>query len=139
MTRRFVQKNSETPVLVSFSIDFCLTPGGTGSGLGTRLCCALREAFPEAVLAAQLVWPFRRGEVSIQAYNAVLSLSHLQASTDGLFLFENDVLHDICQCRLGISNVAIRQLNQLIGHQVIWPMTNLFLYLRARKDIWMPR
>lgn len=70
------------------------------------------------MLTAQLVWPFKRGEVSIQAYNAVLSLSHLQASADGLLLFENDVLHDICRRRLGIANVSMAQLNQLIGHQV---------------------
>mmetsp|Transcript_16055 Transcript_16055/g.51358 ORF Transcript_16055/g.51358 Transcript_16055/m.51358 type:complete len:297 (+) Transcript_16055:154-1044(+) len=58
--------------------------GGTGSGLGSFVLQLLRDSFPSSTLASVSVWPFESGEVSIQSYNAVLSLGALYEHTDGL-------------------------------------------------------
>jgi len=51
--------------------------GGTGSGLGTYITEALRDEYPHTFLVNQVVWPYYTGEVIVQNYNSVLTLSHL--------------------------------------------------------------
>jgi tubulin delta len=51
--------------------------GGTGSGLGTFLTEELRDYYPHSFIVNQPVWPFQDGEVIVQNYNAILSMSHL--------------------------------------------------------------
>ena len=55
--------------------------GGTGSGVGARVVECLRGEYPHAFITGVVVWPFQSdgggGEVSVQAYNAVLALSKL--------------------------------------------------------------
>ncbi|PAA85844.1 hypothetical protein BOX15_Mlig030247g1 [Macrostomum lignano] len=92
--------------------------GGTGSGLGTFVCEQVRDEYPEANLISGLVWPHSRGEVSVQAYNSVLTTAHLTAACDALLLFENDRLQDACERRLGLARVDVGHLNAMIGHQL---------------------
>ncbi|VDD80199.1 unnamed protein product [Mesocestoides corti] len=104
--------------------------GGTGSGVGTYLLRHLGDLCPKVPVLAQLVWPYRRGEVSIQAYNAVLSAGHLLATgpgegPDGILFHENDLLHQACARRLigrdtDSQNVPvpISELNRLMAHQL---------------------
>lgn len=51
----------------------------------------------------QVVWPYRTGEVIVQNYNAVLTLSHLYQTADAIIVMENDELHKICSQLLGIK------------------------------------
>lgn len=65
--------------------------GGTGSGvgklsiltecsnsfLGTYITERLRAEYPHAFILNQLVWPYTKGEVTVQHYNTVLTLSKL--------------------------------------------------------------
>ncbi|KAF6772068.1 hypothetical protein AHF37_09248 [Paragonimus kellicotti] len=109
-------------LLVSMSL-----AGGTGSGVGTKLLLNLSDLIPKAPTLVQLVWPHCRGEVSVQAYNTVLTLGHALSSggihsLDGFIIHHNDTLHNICSTRLRASQpncpVGLDQLNSLAAHQL---------------------
>ncbi|EUB58434.1 Tubulin delta chain [Echinococcus granulosus] len=108
--------------------------GGTGSGVGTYLLRHIGDMCPKVPVLAQLVLPYRRGEVATQAYNAVLSLGHLLCASPGeapcgLLLHENDLLHRACANRLihhyrhqthrfvgPLDQVPLVELNRLMAH-----------------------
>jgi tubulin delta len=50
--------------------------GGTGSGVGTYFTEQFRDEFNSFMLNP-VIWPYENGEVIVQNYNSVLSLSHL--------------------------------------------------------------
>ncbi|XP_030052813.1 tubulin delta chain isoform X4 [Microcaecilia unicolor] len=64
--------------------------GGTGSGLGARLCEAIRDEYPLGYILSVTVAPHQTGESPLQNYNSLLSLSWLQRYADGVLLFHND-------------------------------------------------
>ncbi|XP_029442558.1 tubulin delta chain-like, partial [Rhinatrema bivittatum] len=64
--------------------------GGTGSGLGARLCEAIRDEYPLGYILSVTVAPHQAGESPLQHYNSLLSLSWLQRYADGILLFHND-------------------------------------------------
>ncbi|VDM31558.1 unnamed protein product [Hydatigera taeniaeformis] len=108
--------------------------GGTGSGVGTYLLGRLGDVCPKVPVLAQLVLPYRQGEVAIQAYNVILSLGHLLCASPGdapcgLLLHENDLLHRACASRLvchrrrqidghadALEKVPLIELNRLMAH-----------------------
>ncbi|CAH8495842.1 unnamed protein product [Heterobilharzia americana] len=101
--------------------------GGTGSGVGTKMLTNLSDIVPKACVLSQLIWPFTRGEVSVQAYNAILTLGHLLSpstanSLDGFIMHHNDTLHKICSNRLLASNpncrIGMEHLNALLTYQL---------------------
>lgn len=59
-------------------LSFGIHPGGTGSGLGSFLTEEIKEVFGPVTLANFVIWPRMTGEVAVQSYNSMLSLSHLQ-------------------------------------------------------------
>uniref|UniRef100_H3AP68 Tubulin delta chain n=1 Tax=Latimeria chalumnae TaxID=7897 RepID=H3AP68_LATCH len=64
--------------------------GGTGSGLGARLCETIREEFPLGHILSVTVAPHHMGESPLQHFNSLLCLSWLQRYADGVLLFHND-------------------------------------------------
>ncbi|XP_061442609.1 uncharacterized protein LOC133365151 isoform X2 [Rhineura floridana] len=64
--------------------------GGTGAGLSSRLCEAIREEYPLGHILSVSVAPHQAGESPLQHYNALLCLSWLQRYADGVLLFHND-------------------------------------------------
>ncbi|XP_015212699.2 uncharacterized protein [Lepisosteus oculatus] len=64
--------------------------GGTGAGLGARLCEEIREQYPAGHILSVSVVPHHHGESPLQHYNSLLSLAALQRSADGVLLFHND-------------------------------------------------
>ncbi|XP_053322895.1 tubulin delta chain-like [Spea bombifrons] len=64
--------------------------GGTGSGLGSRLCEEIRDAYPAGHILSVTVAPHDTGETPLQHYNSLLSLAWLQRYVDGVLLFQND-------------------------------------------------
>lgn len=66
--------------------------GGSGSGLGARVCEELRDAYPQTPLLVTSVLPLSVGENPAQSLNAILALASLQESADGIILCENDRL-----------------------------------------------
>lgn len=67
--------------------------GGTGSGLGAHLVQRLREDYSKSNLLCTAVWPYQHGEVVLQNYNVLLTLSRLASDSSGLItLFNDEVL-----------------------------------------------
>lgn len=77
-----------------FLLNLCLIhslSGGTGSGCGSRLVEELRNEFGwKKLIFTQSVAPFRDGELPLQHYNNLLTLSHLHEYTDFIGLYQND-------------------------------------------------
>jgi tubulin delta len=93
--------------------------GGTGSGVGAFISKALRDEHPHCFMLNQVVWPYRTGEVIVQNYNAVLTLSHLYQSSDAVVSIDNDSMHRICSQLQGIKNVSFVDINTVISHQLV--------------------
>lgn len=51
--------------------------GGTGSGLGAWVTEQIRRDYPHALMMNVVVWPYSKGEVSVQHFNSLLTLSHV--------------------------------------------------------------
>lgn len=92
--------------------------GGTGSGLGACITQSLRDEFPGAHLVNHVVWPYTSGEVIVQNYNTILTLSHLQNFSDLVIAQRNDHLHDICAKLLGIKKISLEHINQVMAHKL---------------------
>lgn len=90
--------------------------GGTGSGLGSYLTGCIRDDHPNAFILNQVVWPYWTGEVIVQNYNALLTMSHLYRASDALLVMNNDSLQEICSRRLHIKQVAFTDLNKVIAN-----------------------
>eukprot|EP00951_Prasinocladus_malaysianus_P029370 scaffold270804_cov42-Prasinocladus_malaysianus.AAC.1 len=61
--------------------------------------------------------PYESGEVIVQSYNTVLSLSHAAENSDGLLLVENEILHRTCQSMLGIKSPSFQWLKYAAIHK----------------------
>ncbi|KAK8889484.1 Tubulin delta chain [Tritrichomonas musculus] len=98
--------------------------GGTGSGLGSRITECVRDAFGHnAHIMNNVVWPYKAGEVQVQSYNSVLSLSTLLKNSDAVVVTYNDVLHEICSDVKGAENVSFADMNTIIAQD----LTGMFL------------
>ncbi|XP_076087725.1 tubulin delta chain-like [Mytilus galloprovincialis] len=89
-TANQVRKEIERCDMYSGCIMMHSLTGGTGSGLGSRLCEAMREEYPMNHLISCTVAPCLTGESPLQNYNALLTLSYLQRNTDCVVLTYND-------------------------------------------------
>ena len=71
--------------------------GGTGSGLGTHLVERLRDDYPRANMINVAVWPYMTGEVVIQNYNVLLTLSGLMTHSNAVVTVFNDEVLTTCR------------------------------------------
>ncbi|KAL1781314.1 tubulin delta chain isoform X2 [Sigmodon hispidus] len=92
--------------------------GGTGSGLGAFITQKLQDQYSSSLKMNQIIWPYRTGEVIVQNYNSILTLSHLYRSSDALLIHENDAVHKICAKQMNIKQISFRDLNQVLAHQL---------------------
>uniref|UniRef100_A0A8C4X9L5 Tubulin delta chain n=1 Tax=Erpetoichthys calabaricus TaxID=27687 RepID=A0A8C4X9L5_ERPCA len=92
--------------------------GGTGSGLGTYMTQCLRDTYPHSFILNQVTWPYGTGEVIVQNYNSVLTLSHLYQSSDAILVHENDTVHKICAQLMNIKQISFKDVNKVIAHQL---------------------
>ncbi|XP_076832469.1 tubulin delta chain [Brachyhypopomus gauderio] len=93
--------------------------GGTGSGVGTYVTQCLRDMYPQSFILNHLTWPYGTGEVIVQNYNSVLTLSRLYHLSDALVVHENDTVHKICSQLMNIKNISIGDMNAVIAHQLV--------------------
>ncbi|XP_059163168.1 tubulin delta chain-like [Physella acuta] len=114
LVRREVEKCDRLGGFVSF----LSLAGGTGSGVGAYVTQSLRDEFPHSFILNQVVWPYSTGEIIVQNYNAVLTLSHLYDTADALVVMENDSLHKICSQLLNIKNISFGNINKVIAHKL---------------------
>ena len=83
--------------LLNFNLMHSLS-GGTGSGCGSKLIEQLRDDYgAKKYVFTQSVAPFSCGELPLQHYNNVLCLSHLHEFVDGICLFQNDDVFEMCE------------------------------------------
>ncbi|XP_002735635.1 tubulin delta chain-like [Saccoglossus kowalevskii] len=113
-----VQREAEKCDRMSGFLVFMSLAGGTGSGVGAYITECLRDHFPHSFITNQVVAPYNTGEVIVQNYNALLTLSHLYQSSDALLILENDQVHKICMQLLGIKNISFRDINKVIAHKL---------------------
>ncbi|XP_034290468.1 tubulin delta chain [Pantherophis guttatus] len=113
-----IQKEAEKCDRLSGFLMIMSMAGGTGSGLGAFVTAALREAYPNSFLLNHVIWPYGTGEVIVQNYNSVLTLSHLYQSSDALLVHENDAVHKICLQLMKIKQVSFQDVNRAIAHQL---------------------
>lgn len=92
--------------------------GGTGSGVGAYVTNSLRDFFPHSFILNHVIWPFGMGEVIVQNYNAILTLSQLYKSSDGIIIVENDKLQTICSKLMNMKHISFRDINKLVSHKL---------------------
>mgnify|MGYP000058948190 CR=1 FL=1 len=114
-----IQKEAEKCDSLSGFMTFMSLAGGTGSGVGAYVTQCVKDEFPHAFLLNQVVWPYSLGEVIVQNYNAVLTLSHLYQTADAVLIMENDQLHKICTQLLNIKKIGFRDINKVICHKLL--------------------
>lgn len=114
-----IQTEAEKCDNLSGFMTFMSLAGGTGSGVGAYITQCVKDDFPHAFLMNQVVWPYHTGEVIVQNYNAVLTLSHLYQSTDAILIMENDQLYKVCTHLLNIKTVSFRDINRVICEKLM--------------------
>ncbi|KAM5149598.1 tubulin delta chain isoform 2-T4 [Callospermophilus lateralis] len=92
--------------------------GGTGSGLGAFITQDLQDQYSNSLRMNQIIWPYGTGEVIVQNYNSIMTLSHLYRSSDALLVHENDAVHKICAKLMNIKQISFSDLNQVLAHQL---------------------
>ena len=90
--------------------------GGTGSGVGTHVTEYLHDLNPQTTLVNQIVWPYSSGEVIVQGYNTLLTLSHLYKTSDAIIVLYNDQLHKTCSQLLKLKHISFTDMNNVASH-----------------------
>ncbi|PNH05043.1 Tubulin delta chain [Tetrabaena socialis] len=103
--------------------------GGTGAGLGTYVAQALRDEYHSAIITNCCVWPYESGEVIVQPYNTLLTLSHLADLSDGCVLLENEALHRTAAKLMGIARPTFGDINTIAARA----LASLLLPSQTRK------
>ncbi|WIA32894.1 hypothetical protein OEZ86_006066 [Tetradesmus obliquus] len=85
--------------------------GGTGAGAGTFIAEALVDEYSSAHMLNCCVWPYASGEVTVQPFNSLLSMTALAQISSGMLLLQNEALHATCTRLLGIRHPGFKDLN----------------------------
>ena len=93
--------------------------GGTGSGLGTGITEEIADIHGHLARLNIVIAPYHFGEVVVQNYNAVLSLSRVSEASHGVLVFENEAAHDLSKHMRGIEQPRIRDLNDTIATSIV--------------------
>ena len=113
-----VSKEVERCDSVSGFLALMSLAGGTGSGLGAFVTTALKDEYPHATIVNNVIWPYTTGEVIVQNYNAVLTLSHLYSASDGIVFMENEKMQKICSQLLRIKNISFKDINKVVASKL---------------------
>ena len=113
--------------------------GGTGSGLGSYVNVVIKEFFPTLNLFNISVWPHNTGEVVVNSYNTLLSISESYKVSDLMSVVNNQEIFDICKEIHKIKKIGFDNLNQIISNHIISsiiPVKNfLFYYILNNKRL----
>ena len=86
--------------------------------LGAYVARALRDEHPTAPILNHCVWPYESGEVIVQSYNTLLTLSALLDSSDGICVVQNEHLHRACVGALGLERPTFGDMNGVAATQL---------------------
>uniref|UniRef100_A0A7S2W2H7 Tubulin/FtsZ GTPase domain-containing protein n=1 Tax=Mucochytrium quahogii TaxID=96639 RepID=A0A7S2W2H7_9STRA len=92
--------------------------GGTGSGLGTYLTEQIADEFPNVSRVNGVVWPYARGEVVVQNYNTLLTLSTLNETSDCVVSLFNDQAAGVCTRLEKIEKPEMKDLNTVFSRDL---------------------
>ena len=105
------------------SLDSCIIinslAGGTGSGLGSYLAVLMKDYFPEINLLNIAVWPNDSGEVVVNSYNTLLSISENYKVSDLMTVMHNQEIFDICKNIYKLKKIGFENLNSIISKHII--------------------
>jgi len=93
--------------------------GGTGSGLGSYICLLLKDYFPEVNLLNIAIWPHNSGEVIVNSYNTLLSISENYKCSDLMTIINNQDIFDICKNIYNYKKIGFDNLNTIISKHII--------------------
>ena len=93
--------------------------GGTGSGLGSYITILLKDYFPEVNLLNIAVWPHNSGEVVVNSYNTLLSISENYKVSDLMTIINNQDIYDICRDIYNYKKIGFENLNYVISRNII--------------------
>ena len=93
--------------------------GGTGSGLGSYLAILMKDYFPEVNLLNIAVWPNDSGEVVVNSYNTLLSISENYKVSDLITVINNQEIFDICKNIYKFKKIGFENLNSIISKHII--------------------
>ncbi len=85
--------------------------GGTGSGVGSFLLKILSEYYPDRFLIVFLVTPSSQGEIIIQNYNSLFSLTNVYNTSNSVVMLNNDDAYDIQSHLMGNKKPTVFELN----------------------------
>ena len=89
--------------------------GGTGSGLGAHLIETLRDTFPKSCMVNLAVWPYQKGEVILQNYNVLLTMSSLITHSSAFVTVFNDQVLTTCRELLKEKRPSYAMMNKVIA------------------------
>ena len=92
--------------------------GGTGSGLGTGITEEIADVYGNLARLNIVIAPYHFGEVVVQNYNALLTLSRVSQASHGVLVFENEAAHELSKHMRGIEQPRIRDLNDTIASSI---------------------
>jgi tubulin delta len=93
--------------------------GGTGSGLGSYVNIVLNDYMPTVNLFNASIFPHKAGEVIVNSYNTLLSLSESYKISDLMTVINNQEMFDICKDIHKIKKIGFDNLNQIISKQLM--------------------
>jgi hypothetical protein len=96
---------------------------------GTFVSELVHHHYPHAFILNVVIWPYDFGEVVVQHYNSVLTLSHLTRCSDAVLVLENEVATEVCRRLLHIKSPSFRELNGVIVRSLC-----MILLPTARRD-----
>ncbi|CAI2371569.1 unnamed protein product [Moneuplotes crassus] len=93
--------------------------GGTGSGFGTHLVEAIKIHNPKVNMMNVAIWPYSTGEVILQNYNSILTMSRLIQHSDGVISLYNDEELKLCKIGKKIKNPTYKDINTVISEKLL--------------------
>lgn len=93
--------------------------GGTGSGLGAYVNILLNDYFPNLNLYSINFWPSNTGEVVVNSYNTLLSISESYKAVDLMIIFKNQKLFDTCKSIFKINKINYDHINSIASRQLL--------------------
>lgn len=92
--------------------------GGTGSGLGSYINLVVKDYFPTINLLNISVWPHQSGEVVVNSYNTVFSISESYKASDFMLIIDNQEIFNIARDVYKIKKIGFEDLNSIISKQL---------------------
>ena len=93
--------------------------GGTGSGLGSYVNIVVNDYMPTVNLFNASIFPHKAGEVIVNSYNTLLSISESYKVSDLVTVINNQDMFDMCKEIYKIKKIGFDHLNGIISKQLM--------------------